>query len=265
MLSLAIAGLITFRLVYKYYFSQPKEYITFLDRSFLQQFFQNDPDRYFHNLNQINLTARGYDTVDQLIHDVVLLADDFSIKEQNHLYEKCKLADDFLQQFDSIPYFPSKKVYSIKWILAKCVGHLYEKGSPHTRLNIIFLYEHNIFAADIVKILVHEKVLLFSRLFPKEMKLWIDKNGYTIYKTLEDYPLARMTPDIDNIVYKDKHRNILVVEFRSKFPESFRDVIYPVSKSTCLDKHGEYLYIECIMYQHPNTALAYLVESHLKI
>jgi hypothetical protein len=265
MLSLAIAGLITLSTAYKYYYSQPKQLITFMDRSSLQQFFKDDPDRYFHNLNQINLMARGYETVDQLIGDAVRSADEFSTREQNYLLEKCKLADDFLQKFDSIPYFPSKKVVSIKWILAKCIGQLYEKGSSHTRLSIIFLYENNIFASDIVKRLVHEKVHLFSRLFPNDMKRWIDKNGYTVYKTLEDYPLARHNPDIDNIVYKDKHRNTLVVEFRSKFPESFRDVIYPVSRSTCLNKHGDYLYIECIMYQHPNETLAYLVENYVKI
>ena len=245
---------------YKYYYYQQNPLVTFIDRPSLQQFFKDDPDLYFHNHNRINLTARGYDSVDTLIQDAVQSADDFSIKEQRHLLEKCKLADEFLQQFDSIPYFPSKKVASIKWVLAKCIGRLYEKGRPHTRLSIIFLYDHDIFSYDIVRILVHEKVHLFSRLFPHDMKLWLDKNGYTIYKTLQDYPLARHNPDIDNIIYKDKKNNSIVVEFTSKNPKSFDDVVYPISKSNCLNKRGEPI-IKCVINEHPNETIAYTVSS----
>ena len=257
---IAIAGVITLRAVYECYSSSPKSSVSFLDRYSLQQFFRDDPDRYFNKLTQVNLIARGYDSVNSLIHDAVQSADDFSVKEQQHLREKCKLADKFLQQFNGMPYFPSKKVASMKWTFAKCVGILYEKGLPHTRQNIIFLYKHLIYDPDIVGMLIHEKVHVFYRVFPKDMKLWLHKNGYTIYKTLQDYPLARHNPDIDNIVYKDKKNNPILVEFTSKNPKSFDDVVYSVSKSNCLNKRGEPI-IKCVINEHPNETIAYTVSS----
>jgi hypothetical protein len=68
MLSLAIAGIVTLRIAYKYYYSQPNPFVTFLDRPSTQKFFADDSDRYFHNHNSVNLIARGYDSVESLIH-----------------------------------------------------------------------------------------------------------------------------------------------------------------------------------------------------
>jgi hypothetical protein len=259
---IAIAGVITVRVLYSYYLRKQQTPITFLSREDVVQFFRKDPDQYFESFNELNLRGFGYDDKQTMIDDACRSARSFNTKEQEYISKKCMEADQFLEQFNDIPYFPSKKVAKIKWVLAKTFGRLYEKGFPHTRLNIIFLTDRFTFHKNLTQVLVHEKVHLFSRLYPNDMRRWMDKNGYILYKKMSDYPLAKANPDVDGMVYVDKNNQELVLQYNSYFPTSFDDVNFSLSGTNCLIQDGKYD-LDCASKEHPNEVLAYKVDSYV--
>lgn len=261
---IAIASVITLRVLYNYYSKKYEPSILFLSRDDVIQFFKKDPDHYFNSFNDINLRGFGYDDKQTMIDDACRSARSFTKHEQLYITKKCKEADAFLEQFQDIPYFPSKKVANIKWIFAKTFGKLYEKGFPHTRMNIIFLTNHFTFHKDLTQLLVHEKVHLFSRLYPKDMKYWMDKTGYILYRKMSEYPLAKLNPDVDGMVYLDKNGNEIVLQYNSPFPASFDDVTFPNTQSNCLLSSRKYN-LECVANEHPNETLAYKVDSYVPI
>jgi hypothetical protein len=221
--------------------------VEFMTKLQLQQFFKDDPDGYSHSFNQINLHAYGYNTVNDMINDIVKVADDFTEEEKQILIKECNRVDSFLSTFTDIPHFPGKKVSEIQWKLAKTNGKVYEKGYPHTRMNIIFLPSHILHRDILGQVLAHEKVHVFSRLFPEDMKKWNTNNGYILYRKMSDYPNARINPDLDGNVYLDSNQNETVALYPNDYPTSMEEAIYPQGK---------------IHLEHPNEELAYKVDKY---
>jgi hypothetical protein len=223
--------------------------ITFMSKGDLQSFFTSDPDGYFRSFNSVNLHAFGHTTVDDLVKTSVSVADDFSDTEKITIIKACRDVDRYLLSFKKIQDFPSQKVAEIPWVFAKTKGSVYEKGYPHTRLNIIFLSDRVIQLKSLPQILIHEKVHIFSRLYPNDMRRWIHNNGYIAYRKLEDYPLARKNPDLDGVVYLDKNNKETLAVYPNSQPASMEEAIY---------KGGDY------KSEHPNEALAYEIDHHYK-
>jgi len=226
------------------------EHIHFMSKKELQNFFKNDPDHYFKSFNDINLKAYGYKTIQDYVNASVQDADNFTEKEKEYLTKEMKRADDFLNTFDKIPYFPAKKVADIPWKLAKTKHNVYEKGYPHTRLDIIFMPGDILMDRDIIRTLVHEKVHVFSRLYPDDMQKWNDHNGFKKFNLLKNYPLARNNPDVDGIVYMDKNGKETLAQYRTKYPLSIEEAYYP--------------YGQDYTKEHPNEVLAYKVDAYIR-
>jgi hypothetical protein len=226
------------------------EHIHFMSKKELQDFFRNDPDGYFKSFNEINLKAYGYKTIQAYVDAAIKDADDFSEKEKEYLTKEMKRADEFLKTFDKIPYFPAKKVADIPWKLAKTKHNVYEKGYPHTRLDIIFMPGDILMDRDIIRTLVHEKVHVFSRLYPDDMQKWNDHNGFKKFNLLKNYPLARNNPDVDGIVYMDKNGKETLAQYRTKYPLSIEEAYYP--------------YGQDYTKEHPNEVLAYKVDAYIR-
>ena len=225
-------------------------HIHFMSKTELQNFFKKDPDGYFKSFNEINLKAYGYKTIKDYVDAAIKDADDFSEKEKEYLTKEMKRADEFLKTFDKIPYFPGKKVADIPWKLAKTKHNVYEKGYPHTRLDIIFMPGDILMDKDIIRTLVHEKVHVFSRLYPRDMQRWNDHNGYKKFNILKNYPLARNNPDVDGIVYVDKYGKETLAQYRTKNPKNIEDSMYP--------------YGQDYKTEHPNEVLAYKVDAYIR-
>jgi len=226
------------------------EHIHFMSKKELQDFFRNDPDNYFKSFNEINLRAYGYLTIKDYVNASVNDADDFTSKEKEYLTKEMNRADEFLKTFDKIPYFPGKLVADIPWKLAKTKHNVYEKGYPHTRLDVIFMPGDILMDKDVIRTLVHEKVHVFSRLYPKEMDKWSKHNGYKKIDKLINYPLARNNPDVDGIVYLDKNGKETLAQYRTKYPLSIEEAFYP--------------YGEDYTREHPNETLAYKVDAYIR-
>jgi len=226
------------------------EHIHFMSKNELIDFFRSDPDGYFKSFNQINLRAYGYDNINEYINASIKDADDFNEEEKKYLIKEMKRADEFLKTFNKIKHFPAKKVADIPWKLAKTRKNVYEKGYPHTRLDVIFMPADILMDKDVIRTLVHEKVHIFSRLYPDDMQKWNEHNGYKRFNKLTNYPLARNNPDVDGIVYLDKNGKETLAQYRNRYPMSIEEAFYP--------------YGQDYTREHPNEVLAYKVDAYIK-
>lgn len=248
-----IIGLILLYLIYQLYlrryefFSNNKPYFMSKDETIF--FFKSDKDNYVKDMSPLDIKALNSSSKEDYLNKSISDARDFTNKEKRILIRACGEADDFFRSFDKIPNINFKKIADIKWILSKTEGKIYELGYPHTRNDMIFITPDVINHYEVTRIMVHEKMHVFERLFPEEMKVWREAEGYVPYKKFSDYPMRRSNPDLDGIVYLDKNGNETIVQFTTSNPTSIDDkVTYPGNK----DWKSE----------HPNETLAYRVDYY---
>ena len=248
-----IIGLVLIYLIYNLYlrryeyFNKNKPY--FMSRDETANFFISDRDNYVKNMTSLDINALKSISKDDYLNKSISDADDFTNEEKRILTRACGEADDFFRSFNKIPNINFKNIADIKWVLSKTEGKWYEGGYPHTREDIIFITPDVIHHYEIVRIMVHEKMHVFERLFPNEMKVWMDSEGYKPYKKFSDYSMRRSNPDLDGIVYLDKNGNETIVQFTTLNPTSIDDkVTYPGNKDWKVE--------------HPNETLAYRVDYY---
>ncbi len=211
------------------------------------KYFKEDRDRYVENLSDLDIIALKSTSKKDYINKIVTDARDFTEEEKKILIKACSEADNFLKnKLDSIPEINGKKVAKMKWVLSKTEGKWYEAGYPHTRENIIFITSDVIHHKDVARIMIHEKIHVFERLYPEEIEEWMRVNGYKKHSLLKDYPLARSNPDVNGIVYVNKEGCKTLAQFKNKNPYGIDDATYPCGRDW---KH-----------EHPYEHLAYIID-----
>jgi hypothetical protein len=112
--------------------------------------------------------------------------------------------------------------------------------------NIIFITTDVIHHMEVARIMIHEKMHVFERLYPEEIEEWLKVAGYKKDSLLKDYPMARSNPDVNGIVYVNKDGCKTLAEFKNKNPSGIDDATYPCGRDW---KH-----------EHPYEHLAYIVD-----
>jgi hypothetical protein len=210
------------------------------------KYFIEDTDNYVRDLSDADIIALKSSSKKDYINKIVSDVRDFTPKEKELLIRSCKEADNFLYKYRKIPEINAKKIASMEWVLSKTNGEWYEQGYPHTRENIIFITDEVISHSELTRIMIHEKVHVFERLYPEEIEEWIDINGYEKHSLLKYYPLARSNPDVNGIVYKSKEGCLTLAQFKNKNPTGIDDATYPCGRDW---KH-----------EHPYETLAYTID-----
>ena len=244
--------IIIFILILIYFALKKNEYFTdmnydykikFYNKDETITFFVKDSDDYFKNLNSYDIKA-----LDSLSHNDYLKksindAKDFTEAEKEKLTIACKEADNFFRTKLNMKHVDSN-------ILSKTSGKYYEEGYPHTRNNIIFITDSviNSQLKHLVRVLIHEKVHVYSRLYPQLMERWNKYHGFKRYKLLKDYKYARSNPDLDKWIYTDKFGKELLASFNKENPSGIDDATYSY------DNHDGY------MAEAPNEILAYYID-----
>ncbi len=226
----------------KYQFDEPY----FMSREETAKYFMEDRDRYVADLSDLDIIALKSTSKQDYINKIVSDARDFTSSEKKVLIKACADADKFLYNYTKIPQINAKKIANMEWVISKTNGEWYEAGYPHTRENIIFITDDVIRHPDLTRIMIHEKVHVFERLYPEEIEEWMKVNGYTVHSKLKDYPLARSNPDVNGIVYKSKEGCLTLAQFKNKNPSGIDDAFYPCGRDW---KH-----------EHPYETLAYTID-----
>ena len=170
--------------------------------------------------------------------------------EKQKLEIACTEADDFFRNQLNIPHVDNITLANMPWILAKTKGEVYEEGYPHTRMNVIFITDNVVDSSmkNLVRVLIHEKVHVYERLYPQLMNKWLKYHGYKPHKRLKDYKLGRSNPDLDGWVYTDKNGKENVAIFKNENPKGIDDATY------AYDRKDGY------MAEAPNETLAYYID-----
>ena len=218
-----------------------------LNKKQTSDFLYNDPDKYFENLTQPDILALNATSVNELKNNVIQYVDDFTNEEKDKILQAITIVDNWLLN-NKIKYINTIKIANMIWKIAKTKNNGYEQGYPHTRMDIIFITD-NVLKGNIkmiAKTLLHEKIHVYQRLYPQDIKEWIYMNGYKPKMKQTEIKLARSNPDVDGIVY-EKDGILQYVKYNSSTPSSLDDSRYPKP----YDPSSE----------HPYEGLAYYIDN----
>jgi len=227
-----------------------RRYYHFFTKEQTKNFFAQDKDNYIQDLTDLDIKAQRSKSKQDYQQKIILSADDFTQDEKKKLERAMQQADRALETIE-LTGFDGKKASKLPWIVALTRGKVYEDGLPHTRENVIFLSDKIFDSTEkqLARIMMHEKIHVYERLFPNDMQKWLKQNGYTRYKKWKTFKRARSNPDIDDWVYLSPDKKPMLVEYTSTTPNTIHEVRYP-------DGHD-------YTTEHPNEVLAYQLETYL--
>jgi hypothetical protein len=229
---------------------KPDDSIYFLDKEQLFDLLKNDNDNYYKTFSKNDYKTRNINNINEYINLIKESTTDFTDLEKDKLIRCAKKVNIY---FDNIKYewFNGKKANAILWKFGCIKGKLYENGLPHTRIDTIILSKEHLELYDnkLIKLLIHEKIHVYQKMYPNDVQLYIKLNGFIPIKKREINDNIRANPDLDNWIYKDKESNIYKAEYK-KDPKTIRDVIYHPSDSQ--------------LYEHPYETMAITIENLYK-
>lgn len=234
--------------------------VKFMTADETRNFLASDADGYFSTFSTWDLIAR------KAIHDMsyrkrsASAAVDFNAYQKALIMDSVVDADTFLIQLASsngsacnskfAASIDFEKVAEIPWVVALTNGTKYEDGLPHTRANIIFLSTSVFYQPDrITRILVHEKIHLYQRMYPEHMMQILNNNGYTRWKNRTGVPRIRANPDVDPYIYIDSTtESPMLAVYSSDKPSSINDIV-----------------IEHTGHEHPYEKMAYEIDKAMPL
>jgi hypothetical protein len=184
-------------------------------------------DEFFNKFNKYDMIARDINSICEYHDKIKKSVSNFNDNEQKILINAIKKSDTICYNLNE-SWLDGKKLTKIKWNLIKINGFEYECGLPHTRFDYIILPEKCIYASfdDLVDTLIHEKLHVYQRLYPNDVKIYLKENNYRKYKLQNKYEKIRANPDTDNWVYINKNGNELKSKYLIKNPRTIKDVEY---------------------------------------
>jgi hypothetical protein len=213
------------------------EHINFLTKEELIDFLIKDSDNYYKTFTKLDMKVRNINSIEDYYNKIRESCIDISNNYKSELMKSLKEADDRLSKIFLLG-FDGLKCSKIKWNIGIVQNSKYEGGFPHTRKDIIIL-PNNLTSVDT---LIHEKVHIYQKMFPEDIKIYLKENGFVKYYELINRENHRANPDLDNWIYK-KNDKILETRYNDN-PLSITDVI-----------NGDFT------SEHPFEYMAYSIES----
>lgn len=236
---------INYKLSFKENFTQN---IIFLNKNDLLNILQNDDDNYYKTFFKNDLYARKISNINNYIDMIKISTSEYNDTEKNKIISCIEESKHIFNDIN-FEWFDGKKANTISWKLGCIDGKLYENGLPHTRNDIIIMSKENInnFSHQkLLKTLIHEKVHVYQKLYPDDLKIYINKNNFRKLKERDESDNIRANPDLDNCIYTDNKENIYKALYNSN-PTSIEDIIYsPINSQS---------------YEHPYERMAIEIEN----
>ncbi len=222
--------------------------IIFLKKNELIDILLEDKDNYYKTFSKTDLIVRGVNNIDEYKELIKKSCLEISESNKKKLTKYINKADEKLRKF-KISGFDGNKCADLTWIIG-LTNDDYENGFPHTRNNIIVISKNilPIINLDfgIVKTLIHEKIHVYQKTYPEDIKLYLDSNNFKKYLNRKDInESTRANPDLDNYLYK-MGDSIMMSVYNNNANDITDITTYPINETK---------------YEHPLEYMAYTLSN----
>ena len=233
-------------LIYRIFVCEKFTENIYLSKTELEKTLINNKDKYYETFNNNDLRVRNIENINEYHNIIKSSCVNITNNITNILDNITSIADNKIKKI-KIKGFDGLKASGIQWNIGLISGKEYEYGLPHTRNHIIVIPENILNNEEILlRVLIHEKIHVYQKLYPEDANVWIKDNGFTKYKLKTKDDNIRANPDIDNYIYKNNNNTPLMSKY-NELPLSINDVMYyPVNN---------------YKYEHPLELMAYTLED----
>ncbi len=216
--------LIIISLIKNYTFEQIKESnCNYLNKDELYEYLIKDSDNYFKNFSNTDFKVRKVNNINEYYQNIKLACSDINSKTETFLNKCITIANEKLTNYNCVG-FDGAKCANLEWKIGIVKDKLYEEGFPHTRHNVIILPSSSLNNKEsLVNTLIHEKIHVYQKMYPKDIEQYLQSNGFTKYKLRSNFTNSRSNPDMDEWIYKNKDGHIMMAEYNNN-PKSIMDV-----------------------------------------
>lgn len=233
---------IVFIIFYNFEFFN-SDHLKLLSKNELENILINNSDNYYDTFTELDLKVRDVKSIDEYKNKIKNIHYKSNNNEYNNILYIINKIDNIFKQYNIIG-FDGNKASKIKWNIGIINSNIYEHGLPHTRNDVIII-SNNILNNNKLEItLFHEKIHIYQKLYPNDIKNYFINNGFYISK--KNTNLIRANPDTDNYIYKNKNNQEMMCVYNNN-PTSILDVSYFPNND--------------IKNEHPLEYMAYMIQS----
>ena len=188
--------------------------IKFLNKYQLKNILIQDKDKYYQSFFKKDFKVRKIENINDYLKIISNCTCDFNEFEKKKIIRCIKKIDTLIHtlknkgdQFNFIHY---DKFLTLPWIFGLVNTKQYENGLPHTRNQYIIFerdYLENISEKSLMRTLIHEKVHVYQKTYPKHIQHYLNHHQFKKIKPRESKDSIRANPDLDNFIYQDKYFN----------------------------------------------------------
>ena len=197
--------------------------ICFLSRSKIKECIDSNQEFYIR-FSDADLHARHVKTIEEYIDKIKPCMSSFTLPEKFKLLYCIFLADNHIRQIH-LDWYNGEKASRIPWKIGCVQGRYYEDGLPHTIRDTIILTRDivkNYTIEELKNTLIHEHVHLYQKRYQEDVRLYLKRNQFRVYKKVEDSDYIRVNPDTDDKIYQDD-KKIYKAEYKSTTPSFIED------------------------------------------
>jgi hypothetical protein len=238
--------IIVLYIIYRLFICEEFSNNVFLSKSELEKTLINNKDKYYDNFNENDLRVRNIDNINEYNDIIKKSCINISSKYSKILNDAINIANAKINKV-KINGFDGKKAAKIQWSVGVFKDKDYEYGLPHTRNFIILIPEYILGNSNsLIRILIHEKIHIYQKMYPDDIKLWLKDNGFVKFRIKNKKDDTRANPDIDNYLYKNSKGEIMMSKY-NELPFTINDVKYYPKND--------------YKYEHPFEYMAYTLED----
>jgi len=232
-------------IIYKVFIYENFSNNVYLNKIELEKMLINNKDNYYDTFNENDLRVRNIDNIEEYKNKIKDSCIN-SLKYSKILEKTIQIANSKIKKI-KINGFDGNKAAQLQWIIGVFKGKDYEYGLPHTR-NLVILLPESILNnnSSLLRILIHEKIHIYQKMFPNDINIWLKDNGFTKYRLINKNDNNRANPDIDNYLYKNSNGQVLMSVY-NELPFTINDVKYHPKDN--------------LYYEHPFEYMAYSLEN----
>ena len=222
----------------------------YMTKDELYEYLIKDSDNYFKNFSNSDFKVRKVNNINEYYQNIKLACSDINKSTEKFLNKCITVANEKLTNYNCVG-FDGAKCANLEWKIGIVKDKLYEEGFPHTRHNVIILPSSSLNNKEsLINTLIHEKIHVYQKMYPKDIEQYLQANGFTKYKLRNSFNNIniRSNPDMDEWIYKNKDNEIMMAEYKEN-AKSIMDVnIKPTNN---------------YQHEHPFEYMAYNITSNI--